>query len=408
MSRRHRNRNHKDEAAAYERLVETILASAYRVVGDVATVTVQRNAIVEGATRDELGKPISHEIDVYIEIQAPFMIHRIAVQAKRWRSKVKKEQILTFAAVLQDIPGQPRGIMVAANGYQEGALNFAKTHGIELFLLQDLDDAKPTVAHIDLSGMRAVTYRFDVIFLRGTDLVGEEIRIDFRSGLVSAYDVALGSSDRGWSKLPTIVEEYRVEFLSNLYRAAEEGPTHGTRAASLPPNTHFRLSGSPPGGVAHSLDFDFEFKREMYEHYVDVGESFEHFFSNVLTGEEWLVDRSGGAANKERMGLCDFCSVALADDQGADFGCPDIILEYPSGGENQILISDWGACDKCASDVLRGDREALITRALMIQFLRHGMINEFGLRIRHGAFWEGYTGTVNWRGRYGARMSSEP
>jgi hypothetical protein len=50
---------------------------------------------------------------------------------------VKQEQVLAFQSVLGDIPGQPRGIMVARSGFQEGARRYAAHHGIELYELRE-------------------------------------------------------------------------------------------------------------------------------------------------------------------------------------------------------------------------------------------------------------------------------
>jgi hypothetical protein len=59
------------------------------------------------------------------------------VQAKDWQSRVKLGQLLEFKGVLDDLPGQPRGIFVTRSGYQRGAKEFAATHGIILYELDE-------------------------------------------------------------------------------------------------------------------------------------------------------------------------------------------------------------------------------------------------------------------------------
>jgi hypothetical protein len=54
------------------------------------------------------------------------------VQAKDWKTAVKKSDVAEFWAILNDLPGQPRGIMIARSGFQKGAVTFAKAHGIAL------------------------------------------------------------------------------------------------------------------------------------------------------------------------------------------------------------------------------------------------------------------------------------
>jgi hypothetical protein len=99
---------------------------------EVATVIVQHDVTLQGLLT-------SHQIDVYWEFEYTGVIYKTVVQAKDWASPVKQEQLLTFKKVLDDLPGQPRGIFVTRTGYQEGALQVAKATGIELYELQPLD-----------------------------------------------------------------------------------------------------------------------------------------------------------------------------------------------------------------------------------------------------------------------------
>jgi hypothetical protein len=56
---------------------------------------------------------------------------------------VKQEQLIAFKKVLEDLPGQPRGIFVTRTGYQRGALQVAKATGIELYELRQVEGEKP-------------------------------------------------------------------------------------------------------------------------------------------------------------------------------------------------------------------------------------------------------------------------
>jgi hypothetical protein len=87
------------------------------------------------------GKTLTHQIDVYWEFDAGAGIsYKTIVQCKDWNTNpVKQEQLLTFKAILDDLPGQPRGIIVTRKGYQSGAQEFAKTHGILLYELKEPD-----------------------------------------------------------------------------------------------------------------------------------------------------------------------------------------------------------------------------------------------------------------------------
>ncbi len=87
-----------------------------------------------------VGKSTSHQIDVTFEFEVGGMTYRTIVQCKDWSTPVKQEQVLAFHGVLCDIAGQPRGVMVARSGFQEGARNVAAHHGIKLYELREPRD----------------------------------------------------------------------------------------------------------------------------------------------------------------------------------------------------------------------------------------------------------------------------
>jgi hypothetical protein len=82
------------------------------------------------------GLETTHQIDVYWEFTLADITHRIVAQAKNWAKRVNKGELLKFESVLRDLPGQPLGIMVTAQGYQKGALEVAKARGIRVYELR--------------------------------------------------------------------------------------------------------------------------------------------------------------------------------------------------------------------------------------------------------------------------------
>lgn len=106
----------------------------------VKNITVRRNVHLGGKTT-------THQIDVYWEYELAGIVHRVVVQAKDWGRVVDQGELLKFKSVLDDIPGQPRGIFVTRSGYQRGAKHYAKNHGIELYEL----DRPSKVAKPDIS-----------------------------------------------------------------------------------------------------------------------------------------------------------------------------------------------------------------------------------------------------------------
>jgi hypothetical protein len=92
-------------------------------------VVVQHNVQMQG-------RATSHQIDVYWEFYLGGVTHKVAVQAKRWKSPIRKGDVLTFKGVLEDLPGTI-GIMVSSSPYQKGAVEVAAAAGITICNLQE-------------------------------------------------------------------------------------------------------------------------------------------------------------------------------------------------------------------------------------------------------------------------------
>ena len=117
----------------YERLVQQIYDGILSQE-EVTNVRVQRKAKLIGKGGN------THEIDVYWEFEQAGITYRACVQAKNYASRISQEKLLAFHSVLEDIPGQPRGIFVTRTGYQKGALRYAQTHGIAVYKLGGVPD----------------------------------------------------------------------------------------------------------------------------------------------------------------------------------------------------------------------------------------------------------------------------
>jgi hypothetical protein len=108
----------------YELLVQQIFLTLVNQ-GEVRNIDVKHNVTLNGLAT-------SHQVDVYWEFELGDVLYRTVVQAKDWNAAVDQGELLKFKSVLDDFPGQPRGIVVTRSGYQRGAKSFADTHGILL------------------------------------------------------------------------------------------------------------------------------------------------------------------------------------------------------------------------------------------------------------------------------------
>jgi Restriction endonuclease len=117
----------KNSGTSYELLVQAIF-QAIHDQQEVANLLVERNKTLQGKTTP-------HQIDVYWKFEKAAITYETIVQAKDWKNPVKKGQLIEFKGVLDDLPGQPRGVFVTRTGYQKGAKDFAAAHGVILYEL---------------------------------------------------------------------------------------------------------------------------------------------------------------------------------------------------------------------------------------------------------------------------------
>mgnify|MGYP004564325045 CR=1 FL=1 len=131
----------KNTGTKYEELVQEIFQAILNFELDNAgykRISVQHNVKLIGKSG------CSHQVDVYWEFSLAGIKYITLVEVKDWSKPVKMEQLNSFKAVLDDIPGSPAGIYVSRNNYQSGALSMAKHHGIKLIEINE----KQKVANI--------------------------------------------------------------------------------------------------------------------------------------------------------------------------------------------------------------------------------------------------------------------
>jgi hypothetical protein len=123
----------KNTGTPYEKLTQQVFDAIHKAEG-ITNIDVRQNVKLQG-------KVATHQIDVYWEFLQGGITYRTVVQCKDWQSGVKQEQLFAFKSVLDDLPDQPRGVVVSRGGFQEGAREFAKAHGILLYELREPRDA---------------------------------------------------------------------------------------------------------------------------------------------------------------------------------------------------------------------------------------------------------------------------
>jgi hypothetical protein len=129
----------KNTGLPYEALTQAIFQAIHKQEA-VQNICVERDLTLQG-------KSTTHQRDVYWKFVAGGLTYETIVQAKDWHKPVSKGELLQLKGVLDELPGQPKGIFVTRKGYQRGARDVAKTNGIVLF---ELDEA-PAGHHVTLT-----------------------------------------------------------------------------------------------------------------------------------------------------------------------------------------------------------------------------------------------------------------
>ncbi|WP_218035501.1 restriction endonuclease [Pseudomonas denitrificans (nom. rej.)] len=78
-----------------------------------------------------------HDIDVYVQTRYLGEDLVWLIEAKYWKAKVKKNQVLALRAIVEDI-GADRGFIVSMAGFQKGAIEAANKTNIKLKTFEEL------------------------------------------------------------------------------------------------------------------------------------------------------------------------------------------------------------------------------------------------------------------------------
>src|SRR5262245_4113005 len=97
-----------DRGTPYEVLTQELFQTFLNQT-QVLNIEVQHDVLLEG-------RSTKHQIDVYWKFEMAGIVHEVVVQTKDWNKSVDQGELIKFKGVLDDLPGQPRGIFVARAG----------------------------------------------------------------------------------------------------------------------------------------------------------------------------------------------------------------------------------------------------------------------------------------------------
>jgi len=77
-----------------------------------------------------------YQIDIYAEFTAVLVTFKIIFECKRYSRSVEREKIVILADKIRSL-GINKGVLISTSGFQSGAIEYAKAHGIGLLQIID-------------------------------------------------------------------------------------------------------------------------------------------------------------------------------------------------------------------------------------------------------------------------------
>lgn len=78
----------------------------------------------------------TYQIDLYATFTAMGSEFKVICECKRYKSKVNREKVVILHDKMRSL-GAQKGILLSTNGFQSGAIQYAKEHGITLIRVYD-------------------------------------------------------------------------------------------------------------------------------------------------------------------------------------------------------------------------------------------------------------------------------
>jgi hypothetical protein len=198
--------------------LESYIQYVYEVMLNLKgeSILVSKNAIMVGKSN------VKHEIDVFYQFEKANVIHKVAIECKDTIIAVSKGKVQEFIAKVQDL-NNVIGIMVSKNGYQSGAEDFGRYHGLLMLKTEDL----PSI--LDLLRNQIIKF-----FLPHSDDIGEPfwaiMEIDKDNEINGNYYI-MSDSTNTYNGIPLFFSKYDAEL--HLSRLPDKFAIRGLRQYHL-------------------------------------------------------------------------------------------------------------------------------------------------------------------------------
>ena len=132
----------KKEWEIFEELIKKI----YEISLSDYTIEIEHDTKLKGKSG------ASHQIDVFVQIFMPLITIKEIVECKYWNSKVKKSQVTVLDSIKDEVNAN-RATIISRKGFQKGAIQYARFHGINLYKIITPDELGIHTAVFETKGM---------------------------------------------------------------------------------------------------------------------------------------------------------------------------------------------------------------------------------------------------------------
>lgn len=173
------------------------------------------------------------QIDVKIVRKSPLYTLTTLVECKRWKEPVGRDRVDVLAASLEGLAAN-HGAIFTTTGFEEGAVAYARSKGIELYLVRDLSDQEWGLPgrhlhfhlHMAAAELRNVQFAAAAIPLIDELEPDFKLHIDLRpeKALDPQFDLfSTSTGERGASLVSLLGEAHRLllSFVSQLKPARD-------------------------------------------------------------------------------------------------------------------------------------------------------------------------------------------
>ena len=271
-----------NDGRAYERLIRDIYDQILRLDG-IEDVRVEHDVTLQGLVT-------THQIDVFWRFVLAGIEHQVVIQAKDWTTAVGQGAVLLFDSVLTDLPGQPRGIMVAKSGFQSGAQDVANAKGIVLYELREPEDS-------DFDGrVKAINFALTAFVPEFRNFAFNWDDAWLAAQPLECQIVLAGFEDE------LMVRNEQGDVIESLHRAKHRMLPEGNAAFDWRgvsyafPNATYLDTGNADFPRVKLLGFSAEAKLTVGAT-AEFGVSYHNLFTHILTsvtgGQTYFVDKKG-------------------------------------------------------------------------------------------------------------------